>query len=134
MYFFNVMMSDFDLKKAERRLLNSEDVEDAEYNISPFYLARKKLITELFKKTKNFKEFVFNYFKLSDEEMRIFDGFLRNCVRYDIKWPITPYPKGKVRDFALKYGLGYKRVALGYYSFEDDERVLIDDIIEGFLK
>ncbi|NUU97479.1 hypothetical protein [Marinitoga sp. 1138] len=134
MYFFNVMMSDFDLKKAERRLLNSEDVEDAEYNISPFYLARKKLITELFKKTKNFKEFVFNYFKLSDEEMRIFDVFLRNCVRYDIKWPVTPYPKGKVRDFALKYGLGYKRVALGYYSFEDDERVLIDDIIERFLK
>ncbi|WP_232223910.1 MULTISPECIES: hypothetical protein [unclassified Marinitoga] len=56
------------MKKAERRLLNSEDVENAEYNISPFYLARKKLITELFKKTKNFKEFVFNYFKLSDEE------------------------------------------------------------------
>ncbi|APT75815.1 hypothetical protein XO10_04500 [Marinitoga sp. 1135] len=39
--FFNVMISDFDLKKAERRLLNSEDVEDSEYNISPFYLARK---------------------------------------------------------------------------------------------
>ncbi|NUU96105.1 hypothetical protein XO10_07435 [Marinitoga sp. 1135] len=133
MYFFNVMMSDFNLKKVERRLLNSEDVEDSEYNISPFYLARKKLITELFKKPKNFKEFVFNYFKLSDEEMKIFDVFLRNCVRYDIKWPITPYPKGKVRDFALKYGLGYKRVALGYYSFEDDERVLLDDIIERFL-
>ncbi|NUU96194.1 hypothetical protein XO10_07960 [Marinitoga sp. 1135] len=134
MYFFNVMMSDFNLKKVERRLLNSEDVEDSEYNISPFYLARKKLITELFKKPKNFKEFVFNYFKLSDEEMKVFDMFLRNCVRYDIKWPITPYPKGKVRDFALKYGLGYKRVALGYYSFEDDERALIDEIIERFLK
>ncbi|AEX86458.1 hypothetical protein Marpi_2083 [Marinitoga piezophila KA3] len=133
MYFFNVMMSDFDLKKVERRLLNSEDVEDSEYNISPFYLARKKLITELFKKPKNFKEFVFNYFKLSDEEMRIFGVFLRNCVRYDIKWPITPYPKGKVRDFAIKYGLGQKHVVLGYYSFEDDERVLIDDIIERFL-
>ncbi|NUU98532.1 hypothetical protein [Marinitoga sp. 1138] len=133
MYFFNVMMSDFNLKKVERRLLNSEDVEDSEYNISPFYLARKKLITELFKKTKNFKEFVFNYFKLSDEEIRLFDMFLRICVRYDIKWPITPYPKGKVRDFAIKYGFGQKHVVLGYYSFEDDERVLIDDIIERFL-
>ncbi|APT75094.1 hypothetical protein XO10_00875 [Marinitoga sp. 1135] len=65
--------------------------------------------------------------------MKVFDVFLRNCVRYDIKWPITPYPKGKVRDFAIKYGLGQKRVALGYYSFEDDERVLIDEIIERFL-
>jgi len=65
--------------------------------------------------------------------MKIFDVFLRNCVRYDIKWPIIPYPKGKIRNFSLKYGLGYKRVAPGYYSFDDDERTLLEDIINRFL-
>ncbi|NUU96229.1 hypothetical protein XO10_08165 [Marinitoga sp. 1135] len=134
MYFFNLILSEFNVKEAEKRLMNPVDFEEIKSDVSPFFIARKKLITELFKKSKNFKDFVLHYFELSDEEMRIFDVFLRNCVRYDIKWPITPYPKGKVRDFALKYGLGYKRVALGYYSFEDDERALIDEIIERFLK
>jgi len=82
---------------------------------------------------KNFKEFILHYFELNDEKMRVFDVFLRNCVQYNIKWPITPYPKGKIRDFAIKYGLGQKRVALGYYFFEDDKRNLLDEIIERFL-
>ncbi|AEX84667.1 hypothetical protein Marpi_0215 [Marinitoga piezophila KA3] len=132
MYFFNVMMENFHEKILIDNLLNkNNNPQTAEGCL--FYLARKKLITELFKKPKNFKEFVFNYFKLSDEEMKVFDVFLRNCVRYDIKWSITPYPKSKIRDFAIKYGLGQKRIALGYYSFEDDERILIDEIIDKFL-
>ncbi|WP_156168717.1 hypothetical protein [Marinitoga sp. 1197] len=45
----------------------------------------------------------------------------------------TPYPKGKIRDFAIKYGLGQKRIALGYYSFEYNERILIDEIIDKSL-
>ncbi|NUV00342.1 hypothetical protein XO12_09670 [Marinitoga sp. 1154] len=133
MHFFNIMLSDFDVKEAEKRLTNSENFEERGYDVSPFFIARKKLITELLKNMKNFKEFILHYFDLSDEEMKIFDVFLRNCVRYDIKWPITPYPKGKIRDFAIKYGLGQKRVALGYYSFEYNERILIDEIIDKFL-
>ena len=137
MYFFNLMLSDFSEKNLINNLYNNNLPHSTE-GMSPaegclFYLARKKLITELLKNVKNFKEFILHYFELSDVEIKIFDMFLRNCVRYDIKWPITPYPKGKVRDFALKYGLGYKRVALGYYSFEDDERVSIDNIIDRFL-
>ncbi|NUV00449.1 hypothetical protein XO12_10240 [Marinitoga sp. 1154] len=133
MHFFNIMLSDFDVKEAEKRLTNSENFEERGYDVSPFFIARKKLITELLKNMKNFKEFILHYFDLSDEEMKIFDVFLRNCVRYDIKWPITPYPKGKILDFAIKYGFGYKRVALGYFSFEDDDRILIDEIIDKFL-
>ncbi|WP_240739600.1 hypothetical protein [Marinitoga lauensis] len=133
MYFFNLMLSDFDVKEVEKRLLNPEDFKIAEHNISAFFIGRKKLIIELFKKVKNFKELVLHYFELNDKEMRIFDVFLRNCVRYDIKWHITPYPEGKIKDFAIKYGPGQKRVALGYYSFEDDERAFLDSIIEKFI-
>ncbi|KAF2956879.1 hypothetical protein [Marinitoga sp. 38H-ov] len=133
MYFFNLMLSEFEVKEIEKRIMNPDDFEEIKSDVSPFFVSRKKLITELFKNVRNFKEFILHYFELSDEEMRIFDVFLRNCVRYDIKWPITPYPKGKIKNFAIKYGLGYKRVALGYYSFEDNERELFDSIIEKFL-
>ncbi|WP_240739235.1 hypothetical protein [Marinitoga lauensis] len=132
MYFFNLMVSDFDVKEAEKRLLNQEYFKILEHNVSTFFIGRKKLIIELFKNAKNIKDFIIHYFKLNDEEMRIFDVFLRNCVRYDIKWPIIPYSEGKIKDFAIKYGLGQKRVALGYYSFEDNERIFLDSIIEKF--
>ncbi|KAF2955448.1 hypothetical protein [Marinitoga sp. 38H-ov] len=133
MYFFNLMLSEFNVKEAEKRLMNPVDFEEIKSGVSPFFIARKNLITELFKNVKNFKEFVIHYFELNDEEMKIFDAFLRSAVRYDIKWPITPYPKGKIKNFSIKYGLGQKRVALGYYSFEDNERAFLDSIIEKFL-
>ncbi|NUV00539.1 hypothetical protein XO12_10760 [Marinitoga sp. 1154] len=136
MHFFNIMLSDFSEKNLINNLNNNLPYSTEGMSSSDgclFFIARKKLITELLKNMKNFKEFILHYFDLSDEEMKIFDVFLRNCVRYDIKWPITPYPKGKIRDFAIKYGLGQKRIALGYYSFEDDENFLIDEIIDKFL-
>ncbi|WP_240739647.1 hypothetical protein [Marinitoga lauensis] len=136
MYFFNLMLLDFHEEILINNLYNNSHFTEDTFPVkgSLFYIARKKLIIELFKKVKNIKDFILHYFELSDEEMRIFDMFLRNCVRYDIKWPITPYPEGKIKNFAIKYGLGYKRVALGYYSFEDDERAFLDSIIEKFLK
>ncbi|WGS64347.1 hypothetical protein [Marinitoga aeolica] len=133
MYFFNLMLSEFKVKEIEKRIMNPNDFEKIKPDVSPFFISRKKLIFNLLKNAKKFKEFILNYFELNEEEMRTFDMFLRNCVRYDIKWPITPYPKGKVRDFAIKYGLGQKRVALGHYSFEDNERLFLDSIIEKFL-
>ncbi|WP_239525652.1 hypothetical protein [Marinitoga litoralis] len=132
MHFFNLMLSEFEIKEFEKRIMNPDDFEKIKPDVSPFFISRKKLIFNLLKNAKNFKEFTLNYFELNEEEIRTFDIFLRNCVRYDIKWPITPYPKGKVRDFAIKYGLGQKRVALGYYSFEDNERLFLDSIIEKF--
>ncbi|KAF2955286.1 hypothetical protein [Marinitoga sp. 38H-ov] len=133
MYFFNLMLSEFEVKEIEKRIMNPDDFEKIKTDVSPFFISRKKLIFNLLKNMKNFKEFILNYLELNEEEMRTFDMFLRNCVRYDIKWPITPYPKGKVRDFAIKYGLGQKRIALGYYSFEENERLFLDSIIEKFL-
>ncbi|WGS65462.1 hypothetical protein [Marinitoga aeolica] len=135
MYFFNLMLSNFQEENLIDNFYNNSHLTEdfLPDEVSLFYVSRKKLIFNLLKNAKNFKEFILNYFELNEEEMRTFDMFLRNCVRYDIKWPITPYPKGKVRDFAIKYGLGQKRVALGYYSFEDNERLFLDSIIEKFL-
>ncbi|KLO21762.1 hypothetical protein X275_02695 [Marinitoga sp. 1197] len=39
-----------------------------------------------------------------------------------------------MKSFALKYNITQKRVALGYFSFEDAEEKLLDSIIEKFLR
>ncbi|WGS66119.1 hypothetical protein JRV97_11220 [Marinitoga aeolica] len=113
--------------------MNPDDFEKIKPDVSPFFISRKKLIFNLLKNAKNFKEFILKYFELNEEEIRTFDVFLRNCVRYDIIWPIIPKVDGNLKSFALKYNITQKRVALGYYSFEDNERLFLDSIIEKFL-
>ncbi|WP_240739113.1 hypothetical protein [Marinitoga lauensis] len=135
MYFFNLMLSDFHEENLINNLYNNfhftEDILSAKASL--FYIARKNLILKLLKNMKNKKEFIVNYFNLSDNEKNIFDVFLRNAVRYDIKWAIIPKVDGNLKSFALKYNITQKRVALGYYSFEDEERTFLDSIIEKFL-
>ncbi|WP_280998944.1 hypothetical protein [Marinitoga aeolica] len=133
MYFFNLMLSEFEVKEFEKRIMNPDDFEKIKPDVSPFFISRKKLIFNLLKNAKNFKEFILKYFELNEEEIRTFDVFLRNCVRYDIIWPIIPKVDGNLKSFALKYNITQKRVALGYYSFEDNERLFLDSIIEKFL-
>jgi len=134
MYFFNLMLSNFQ----EENLINNINNKNYDFlkstRSSLFYIARKNLILKLLKNIRNKKEFIVHYFNLSDSEKNIFDIFLRNCVRYDIKWPIIPKVDGNLKSFALKYNITQKRVALGYYSFEDNERLFLDSIIEKFLK
>ncbi|OQY08909.1 MAG: hypothetical protein B6I29_04555 [Marinitoga sp. 4572_148] len=132
-YARNLMIPGLKLLNAKYNILDKDfKVYSDNYEKNSVDKAILKLIFEG-NKDKIIKFFSANYEKMYFFNLMLSDFFLRNCVRYDIKWPITPYPKGKVRDFALKYGLGYKRVALGYYSFEDDERVSIDNIIDRFL-
>ncbi|WP_240739112.1 hypothetical protein [Marinitoga lauensis] len=81
MYFFNLMLSDFHEENLINNLYNNfhftEDILPAKASL--FYIARKNLILKLLKNMKNKKEFIVNYFNLSDNEKKYFRCVFKEC-------------------------------------------------------
>ncbi|KAF2955546.1 hypothetical protein [Marinitoga sp. 38H-ov] len=99
----------------------------------PFYKARKFLIFQLLKNGRNINELISIYSKLSLKEKIILDIFLRNHIRYDIKWEINPKCNNNLLiQFSKRYNFGKKRSIFAYFYFDEEYRDLLNNILKKF--
>ncbi|BBE30696.1 hypothetical protein OSSY52_08370 [Tepiditoga spiralis] len=98
-----------------------------------FTESRKDLFNKFIKKIKNKEKFLNSYLNSYEYEKNVMDIFIRNYVRYNIKWKIKLIPNKKIFKFIKVYGLNEQTANISLWYFENKEKFYFFKAIKNFL-